>query len=357
MCGQNKYIALQARYCANSLTQEWKAAANRLVKIMQPPKQKNKDRQSDAEEKSMRDYQRTIQEVYEQIRAMQKFTAVISEYPKVMIDAPGSTGDSTSLSCFNEAFHQVQDIVSYLDGEIVRAKQIRRSAESLMHTSVSLQTGFGSLANSQSPSALSSKESVFGKNSRASAISGEIRNVLQSSRPAADRLSKSISSAKSPPFVAKHLDGITATFPNTVDLFKMVPGAKTPAKVTEKSVGATFWNETASGFKPIDAVEKVNGSSEGEANKLNANLNLGLSNSGGTRNDQGSLKANEFQQNSNQNNQLGPFALWLRHEKSRQLASMEADLFVRVKKRIRRSAIFLGSYSKQQENTSTRARR
>lgn len=88
---------------------------------------------------------------------MQKYTALIAQYPSVMIDVGGSTGDDDSLSCFNDAFHQVQEIATHPHDEIIRAKKIKRSAQALMNLAAGRQQGLstsltsGAVANGGAP--------------------------------------------------------------------------------------------------------------------------------------------------------------------------------------------------------------
>jgi hypothetical protein len=203
MCGQNKYVAAQALHCANALSVSWQTAANQLLPALKSRgKQGN---QSELEADALASYWDAVNAVDDQIRQMQQYTAIIEMYPKIMIDAPASTGDKTSLSCFNEAFHQVQEIVTHLDKEIVRAKSVKKSAMSLAGVASSRQQ---SLATSIGPGSVRNVETASsprGTSPRsASTITGEIKNEMLDSKLAGQKISQQLSkSPKRPPFAVE----------------------------------------------------------------------------------------------------------------------------------------------------------
>jgi|GEM_PF-3024242 len=199
MCGHNRFVALQARYCADELVDSWRNAAQSLVPVLQSRGQVRN--QSHSEANTSRNYLDAIRSIEEQVVQMQRYTAIVADYPKIMIDLPNSQGDATSLSCFNDAFHQVQEIVTYLDGEIVRAKKVRESAISLMSVSDARQQGLATSLSKEITKSTANAPLPIGSTPRsASTITGEIRQELLRSKNAATKLERRIPKTSSPPF-------------------------------------------------------------------------------------------------------------------------------------------------------------
>lgn len=177
MCGHNLIVAQHAQNCRDAVVESWQGATKRLLPILQS--RGKTGNQNVSEDETRRSYQDAILELIAQIQLMQRYTAVIADYPQVMIDLGGSTGDDTSLSCFNDAFHQVQAIVTFLDAEIVRAKKIRQSAMQLRDLAGSRhQTLENSVVDHKITRGVSSSAPAKkGKSpSKASKITGKIRD-------------------------------------------------------------------------------------------------------------------------------------------------------------------------------------
>lgn len=186
MCGHNKYVAMQARICGDAVVESWQAASQRLIPMLQS--RGKISNQNISEEDARRNYQDTVNGLIAQIQVMQRYTAVIADYPKVMIDLGNSTGDSTSLSCFNEAFHKVQEIVSYLDDEIIRAKKLRKSTMSLRDLADSrhktMENSLGSKIVSKPMGGKNKGRVPAGKSPRSSStITGKIHKAIDFGPP------------------------------------------------------------------------------------------------------------------------------------------------------------------------------
>lgn len=265
MCGHNPYVALQARYCADELVASWTKAAQELVPRLQARGQSGMQHQS--EDDTRKDYHDAIRAISFQIKQMQYYTALIADYPFVMIDVGGSTGDETSLSCFNEAFHQVQDIVTYLDGEIVRAKKIKKSATALMELSASRHQNLAGSLGGGPVGGPAGKGGIEGSyQNSASTITGEINNVFLSSKAAAQQLAGRMPSVAAPPFIGQSPSKgeraeILATFSNKFGLYKKTAEQIAASKQVSsrkfkggvppapKSVGSTLWQDGGGSFE------------------------------------------------------------------------------------------------------------
>jgi hypothetical protein len=184
MCGENRYVAIQAQICAQEAADTWNAAAQKLLPILQA--QESPNAQDHSEENARRSYVDTVNALSAQITLMQKYADIIEQYPRAMIDLPNSTGDATSLSCFNEAFHQVGDVLKFMDDEIIRAKHIREAATKLMIASNSRRGSFESIRDASMVSGKNFGGGPFRADE--SSITGEIQNALLTSKAAAKRL-------------------------------------------------------------------------------------------------------------------------------------------------------------------------
>jgi len=131
-CGSNKFAAMEAQACSDQVVATWTQASD-LLKPLLARDAGNK--QDTAETNTSADYEKAIKALDAEILLMQNYTALIASYASVTFDFPDGRDDSTSPDCFNKPFHQIQDIVSNLDKEIVRAKKVRKLAAQLRGTS------------------------------------------------------------------------------------------------------------------------------------------------------------------------------------------------------------------------------
>lgn len=133
-CGQNKLAATYAEKCANHSLAAVKAAGGALAAQMEAAKLSLSTGQAAGMNDARKRLATTVMALGAQIAAMQKSAALISAYPKVMIDYPDGKDDETSAGCFSPAFNKIQDIVSNLDQEIVKAKGAREQARIFLAT-------------------------------------------------------------------------------------------------------------------------------------------------------------------------------------------------------------------------------
>ncbi len=136
-CGDNYFAAELAKECSDKIVTSWKTAAA----LLQPQLLASGRNQSVSEAETKASYEKAAATLKTQIIYMQEGTALIASYPDVMIDFPDSKGEEASLSCFNEAFADVQDIVKGLDKEIVAAKKVYELAKKLRDTAGTRQSG------------------------------------------------------------------------------------------------------------------------------------------------------------------------------------------------------------------------
>ncbi len=121
-CGQNEDVAAQAAFCAQEIAGSWNAATAAALPALQALGKSGKQSATEADSKLA--YATALLAIERQVRLMQHYTSRLEQYPLAMIDVPGSRGDEDSLSCFNEAFHQVQGTINALDDEIIKAKGV-----------------------------------------------------------------------------------------------------------------------------------------------------------------------------------------------------------------------------------------
>jgi hypothetical protein len=136
-CGQNENVAAQATFCAYAIADSWNSATSRIL-----PSLRNLGKngnQNAAEADSKQAYKSALLSIEQQIGLMQFYTARLEQYPFAMIDLSGSKGEEDSLSCFNSAFHQVQETINFLDDEIIRAKKTYETTADMMDSSASRQ--------------------------------------------------------------------------------------------------------------------------------------------------------------------------------------------------------------------------
>lgn len=175
-CGQNKVAAGYAEKCANASLSAVKAAGGALAAHMEAAKKSLEAGQAAGMNDARKRLQTTVAALGMQIVAMQKSAALIADYPKVMIDYPDGKDDETSAGCFSPVFNKIQDIVSGLDREIVKAKEARQQAKAFLAT---LGTKSSDLSGFTKPAAsgaghqpASAPKGPKGKNWNASDISG-----------------------------------------------------------------------------------------------------------------------------------------------------------------------------------------
>jgi hypothetical protein len=174
-CGQNKLAAQYAEKCANASLSAVKAAGAALAAQMEAARKTLGAGQASGMNDARSRLQITVNALGTQIVAMQKSAALIADYPKVMIDYPDAKDDETSAGCFSPAFNKIQDIVTNLDQEILKAKQARSQAKAFLATLGSASTDMRGVAGakvSNGPGPASAPKGPKGKNWNASDISG-----------------------------------------------------------------------------------------------------------------------------------------------------------------------------------------
>lgn len=172
-CGQNEDVAAQAAYCAQEVAASWNAASAALLPSLQALGKNGNQAASEADSKLA--YKKALQTIEAQVATMQLYTARLEQYPLAMIDVPGSSGDEDSLDCFNEAFHQVQKTINFLDGEIIRAKKTYETTADMMDASGARQVALADSLTRELSSAASPKAVPSGNSPRASStITGKI---------------------------------------------------------------------------------------------------------------------------------------------------------------------------------------
>lgn len=173
-CGQNKVAAAYAEKCANISLAAVKAAGGALAVQMEAAKKSLGSGQTAGMNDARKRLQTTVAALGLQIVAMQKSASLIADYPKVMIDYPDGKDDETSAGCFSPAFNKIQDIVTNLDQEILKAKAARKQAKAFLAT-LGASSGDMSVVNKTKVSAgaaAAAPKGPKGKNWNASDISG-----------------------------------------------------------------------------------------------------------------------------------------------------------------------------------------
>lgn len=174
-CGQNKVAAAYAEKCAAVSLAAVKSAGAALAAQMELARKNLSSGQSAGMNDARSRLKTTVDTLSLQIVAMQKSAALIADYPKVMIDYPDGVDDETSAGCFSPAFNKIQDIVTNLDQEIVKAKQAREQAKTFLASLGSASadmTAVTSAKVSGGPKPASSPKGPKGKHWNASDISG-----------------------------------------------------------------------------------------------------------------------------------------------------------------------------------------
>jgi hypothetical protein len=173
-CGENANAIPYAKNCAKAISDSWKKESALLASLMQGTKKGSASEQRQSFSNSMQDYRNSILALDRQIALMQKYTNIVSDYAKGMIDFPGSTGDATSAECFNSAFHDLQAVVTKLDDEIINAKNAREEAARLWGISGSYQGKIENLSEAVRSNAGPRYEHAQGKEGNNSSISGSV---------------------------------------------------------------------------------------------------------------------------------------------------------------------------------------
>lgn len=174
-CGQNKLAAQYAEKCANASLAAVKAAGTALALQMEAARKFLGSSQASGMNDARSRLKTTVDTLSLQIVAMQKSANLIADYPKVMIDYPDAKDDETSAGCFSPAFNKIQDIVTNLDQEIIKAKEARAQAMAFLATLGSASSDMKAVAGAKvtnGPKPASAPQGPKGKNWNASDISG-----------------------------------------------------------------------------------------------------------------------------------------------------------------------------------------
>jgi hypothetical protein len=130
-CGKNPVATQFAATCARQVLAEEMAAGRALQLVMADLSKKIAQAQSGTMTDARQRLELAITTLTGQILNLQKNTDTLASYAQVMVDVPSSTGDATSLQCFNPSFHALQKVVSRLDDEIIASKRARTTAIAL----------------------------------------------------------------------------------------------------------------------------------------------------------------------------------------------------------------------------------
>jgi hypothetical protein len=122
-CGNNDIAATAARKCGEAVVLRWKAAVGTILPLLRQ-KDTSPRRERGLPGRGSADYQRAISTLKSEIRSLQKYASRVADYSEIMIDFPGAHDRASSAECFNRAFDQVEHVVSQLDDEIIRAKEM-----------------------------------------------------------------------------------------------------------------------------------------------------------------------------------------------------------------------------------------
>jgi hypothetical protein len=126
-CDDGYFVSEKARECADKVLASWRLAADELKKKLESSGRT----QNVSTVEAAKDYDKAMATLKVQILALQESTELVASYPDVMVDFPDAESDEDSLSCFSEPFQQVQETVTELDHEIIRAKKVYTEAKKM----------------------------------------------------------------------------------------------------------------------------------------------------------------------------------------------------------------------------------
>lgn len=201
-CGQNEDVAAQAAFCAQEVADSWAAATALILPELQALGKSGNQSVTEADSKHA--YKKALHSIEAQVELMQFYTARLEKYPLAMIDVPGSSGDESSLDCFNDAFHEVQKQIDFLDDEIIQAKKTYETTADMMDLSGSRQVALADSLSRELTKSAKRAPLLSGVSPRAqSTVTGKIDKA---------KLNSSVSSA---PFAKEQFAGsaITASMP------------------------------------------------------------------------------------------------------------------------------------------------
>jgi hypothetical protein len=135
-CGRNSFPVKLAKVCEKALTRQSEESGHALADLMSELNSSAPG--AGAQGASLEDARSrlglAISNLTTQIHDLQQSADRVARYTLVMIDAPDGVDDETSLDCFSENFHALQDVVTRLDKEIVDAEAARAKAIDLAET-------------------------------------------------------------------------------------------------------------------------------------------------------------------------------------------------------------------------------
>lgn len=241
-CGQNEDVAAQAAFCAQEVADSW-AAATALILPELRALGKNGN-QSVTEADSKHAYKKALHSIEAQVELMQFYTARLEKYPLAMIDVPGSSGDESSLDCFNEAFHSVQKQIDFLDDEIIQAKKTYETTADMMDLSGSRQVAMADSLSRELSRGASRAPVPSGVSSRTeSTVTGKIEkaklsSVVSRAPKAKEQFAGSKITASMPG--ATQDASLAASFSDRLDEQAVAKGLDRQASVAGSKTGASL---------------------------------------------------------------------------------------------------------------------
>jgi hypothetical protein len=125
-CSENARAARAAAACSAQLDRAWNEASKDLAAVEAGPAG-----QRQGYGRSQERYDTAVERLRALISATKHNADLVAKYPTVMVDDKGAESWADSLSCFREAYDQIQKTVTALDRKVAQARQVVAKAVKL----------------------------------------------------------------------------------------------------------------------------------------------------------------------------------------------------------------------------------
>ena len=134
-CGGNSIASSYAMTCSNAISLSWNQAQKKVQTLLASNAKNSTHQQGSSEGNAGADYQNAMEILRSQINLMEIYTDRLADYTNSMVDLQTGVDDDSSLDCFSDAYHTIQNIIDQLYDQRENAIRTYMTATALGTTS------------------------------------------------------------------------------------------------------------------------------------------------------------------------------------------------------------------------------